>query len=233
MFRVPEECPQGVADIITECMRENPDRRPTSKDVFQALRSEGAGRNGIRVPSTPYARTAPVSLPDPVVPVTKPNAITHITTRGYSTDDPDNVYIYPGEHAAKPGPAIPASGITLPSTTGGDYGSSPGGTDEEDNAFVSSEAPAAMLLKVGSLPSCDPSDGGDVYLNPNASFHRMHSVQPAKSKNSPGAADSGGALLTRPLASLPVTRRSVHGRGDAHGAGRQVFSMHTPPPRTT
>ena len=40
--RVPEECPQWVADIITRCMGENPESRPTSKEVFRLLRSDGA-----------------------------------------------------------------------------------------------------------------------------------------------------------------------------------------------
>ena len=44
--RVPEECPRWVADLITDCMRSNPDRRPTSKEVFEMLRSGGASKHG-------------------------------------------------------------------------------------------------------------------------------------------------------------------------------------------
>ncbi|KAK9842423.1 hypothetical protein WJX84_004112 [Apatococcus fuscideae] len=39
--RVPDECPQWVADLITECMRSNPDRRPTSKENVNSSKSFG------------------------------------------------------------------------------------------------------------------------------------------------------------------------------------------------
>ena len=39
--RVPEECPQWVADLIATCMSEEPQERPTSRNVYQRLLSGG------------------------------------------------------------------------------------------------------------------------------------------------------------------------------------------------
>lgn len=36
--RVPSECPQKVADLIKECMAEDPRQRPTAQQVYQALK---------------------------------------------------------------------------------------------------------------------------------------------------------------------------------------------------
>lgn len=37
-----------MADLITDCMRSNPDKRPTSKEVFETLRSGGSKRGKLR-----------------------------------------------------------------------------------------------------------------------------------------------------------------------------------------
>ncbi|KAK9802724.1 hypothetical protein WJX73_001425 [Symbiochloris irregularis] len=39
--RVPEECPQWVADLINQCMSPDPSKRPTSREVYQRLQSGG------------------------------------------------------------------------------------------------------------------------------------------------------------------------------------------------
>ncbi|KAK9803523.1 hypothetical protein WJX73_002438 [Symbiochloris irregularis] len=42
--RIPEECPQWVADLIEQCMSPDPSKRPTSREVYQRLQS-GAQTN--------------------------------------------------------------------------------------------------------------------------------------------------------------------------------------------
>ncbi len=37
--RVPEECPQDVADLMMECMRLDPSERPTAQQVMHRLRN--------------------------------------------------------------------------------------------------------------------------------------------------------------------------------------------------
>ena len=36
-YRVPEECPQEVADVIASCLDENPENRPTARRVIDQL----------------------------------------------------------------------------------------------------------------------------------------------------------------------------------------------------
>ena len=36
--QVPEECPKEVADLIDECLVSTPKRRPTAKQLFEALK---------------------------------------------------------------------------------------------------------------------------------------------------------------------------------------------------
>ena len=36
-FRVPEECPREVADVITSCLDENPTNRPTARQIVDRL----------------------------------------------------------------------------------------------------------------------------------------------------------------------------------------------------
>ncbi len=35
--RVPEECPQEVADVIASCLDENPSNRPTARQIVDQL----------------------------------------------------------------------------------------------------------------------------------------------------------------------------------------------------
>lgn len=35
--RVPEECPQEVADVIASCLDENPSNRPSARDIVDQL----------------------------------------------------------------------------------------------------------------------------------------------------------------------------------------------------
>lgn len=35
--RVPEECPQEVADVIANCLDENPSNRPSARDIIDQL----------------------------------------------------------------------------------------------------------------------------------------------------------------------------------------------------
>lgn len=35
--RVPEECPQEVADVIASCLDENPTNRPTARQIVDQL----------------------------------------------------------------------------------------------------------------------------------------------------------------------------------------------------
>lgn len=45
--RVPQECPQEVADLMMECMRLEPGQRPTAQQVMQRLRGmHGAKGDG-------------------------------------------------------------------------------------------------------------------------------------------------------------------------------------------
>ena len=41
LFRVPEECPQWVAELIEACMLEDPAARPSSKEVYAILLADG------------------------------------------------------------------------------------------------------------------------------------------------------------------------------------------------
>lgn len=36
--RVPEECPQEIADLIQRCKLVDPKQRPSAKEVFEVLR---------------------------------------------------------------------------------------------------------------------------------------------------------------------------------------------------
>ena len=37
-LHAPEDCPQGIIDLIAACMDEHPDKRPTAVQVFEAIR---------------------------------------------------------------------------------------------------------------------------------------------------------------------------------------------------
>ena len=39
MHRVPEECPQWVADLIEDCRALEPTKRPTARVVYQRLQA--------------------------------------------------------------------------------------------------------------------------------------------------------------------------------------------------
>ncbi len=49
--RVPEECPQWVADLISECMSEAPDERPTSREIYQKLLAAGGLKPSVSLPA--------------------------------------------------------------------------------------------------------------------------------------------------------------------------------------
>ena len=88
MSRVPQECPRFVVDIITACMRENPARRPTSKQVHQALQADDYGDMGIRSPQErPVMPGSQIdSFPARSVPA---NAWTDHTAAYTSTEEED------------------------------------------------------------------------------------------------------------------------------------------------
>ena len=37
VMQVPQECPEGVADLIARCIAKDPDTRPTAKEVVDVL----------------------------------------------------------------------------------------------------------------------------------------------------------------------------------------------------
>lgn len=43
--RVPEECPQEVADVIATCLGENPSNRPSARDIVDQLGTLRESRN--------------------------------------------------------------------------------------------------------------------------------------------------------------------------------------------
>ena len=43
--RVPEECPQEVADLIAACRSNSPVPRPTAQEVLEVL--QGSGKSGV------------------------------------------------------------------------------------------------------------------------------------------------------------------------------------------
>lgn len=43
--RVPEECPQEVADVIAMCLDENPSNRPSARDIVDQLGTLREPRN--------------------------------------------------------------------------------------------------------------------------------------------------------------------------------------------
>ena len=66
LHRVPEECPQEVADVIAACRRLSPQRRPTVQEVYRSL---------LAAPSSPLPSSATVSptsitplIPDSLLP---------------------------------------------------------------------------------------------------------------------------------------------------------------------
>ena len=92
----------------------------------------------------------------------------------------------------------------------------------DDNAFAASSSP--VLSRLGSLEE----SGGDFFLD-----QPMRSVQPDRSRFARGPA-SGGAFLTRPMASLPATSyasTAMHGPAEPDRLGRKVFSLQSPPPK--
>lgn len=38
MCRVPEECPQEIANLIQQCKAVDPKQRPSARDVFEVLK---------------------------------------------------------------------------------------------------------------------------------------------------------------------------------------------------
>ena len=60
LHRVPEECPQEVADVIAACRRLSPQRRPTVQELYRSLLSAPS--------SSPLGATVSPSSITPLIP---------------------------------------------------------------------------------------------------------------------------------------------------------------------
>lgn len=45
--KVPEECPQVIADLIQQCLSGDPDKRPTASELVRILSNPTLGRKPI------------------------------------------------------------------------------------------------------------------------------------------------------------------------------------------
>lgn len=209
MFRIAQEepdldrVPEGLADLVKDCLRKDPAQRPTLDRILECTGAEDTVVDG---------RSREPWLPSALVAQLGRHAV-----RLLDAEDPE-------------APPAPAAGTAVPPALPGPDGSAPAATPEHAPAPDASVPPGPPPHAPAPLAPGTPGDGAPVNHLPTLAVGRNSTPPPGPAPGSPAAGQAPGAYGHPQPHARPHPQPPGYGHPyNAYGAAGSTPSYGPPP----